>query len=80
MSHADPAREPLLELLTVITRVETLLNQARSRIGDIRYHLNAELWPVKDLDDLDHGHSTPVCRHAYPIGEFCPYCIETPEG
>lgn len=80
MTLTPEQREEAIDLLTRIGQAETLLVQARSRLGDIRYRLNALIWPVKDLDDLEQGHSTPTCRHNTPIGDYCQYCVETPEG
>lgn len=73
-------REAALELLTTIGQIETTLIRAHSQLADIRYRLNAMLFPVKNLDDIEKGHSAPECRHGYPIGTWCPYCAETPEG
>jgi hypothetical protein len=80
MNLTDAQRDQALELLTLVGAIETSLHRARSQLGDIRYRLNAILWPVKDLDDIDHGHGSPTCRHQTPIGDYCPYCTETPEG
>jgi hypothetical protein len=80
MELTPEQREEAMQLLTDIAQTETLLLQARSRIGDIRYRLNAMIWPVKDLDDIDRGHGIPTCRHETPIGDYCQYCAETPEG
>jgi len=76
----DKQRQQAIDLLTTIGQVETTLIRAHTQLADIRYRLNAFLWPVKNLDDIDRGHSSPVCRHEYPIGTWCPYCAETPEG
>jgi hypothetical protein len=80
MNLTDEQRDQALELLTLVGAIETSLHRARSQLADIRYRLNGILWPVKDLDDLERGHGTPTCRHATPIGDYCAYCAETPEG
>jgi len=76
----DKQRQQAIDLLTTIGQVETTLIRAHSQLADIRYRLNAFLWPVKNLDDIDRGHGTPECRHSTPIGDYCPFCAETPEG
>jgi hypothetical protein len=80
MTLNDEQRNQTLELLTFVGAIETSLLRARSQLADIRYRLNVMLWPVKDLDDIDRGHGSPTCRHETPIGDYCPYCTETPEG
>ena len=27
-----------------------------------------------------YHHGPPTCRHETPIGDYCQYCAETPEG
>jgi len=80
MTLNDEQRNQTLELLTFVGAIETSLLRARSQLADIRYRLNVMLYPVKDLDDIDRGHGSPTCRHETPIGDYCPYCTETPEG
>ncbi len=80
MSLTDDQRNQTLELLTLVGAIETSLLRAKSQLADIRYRLNVILWPVKDLDDVDRGYGKPSCRHDVPLGEYCPYCTETPEG
>lgn len=80
MTLSEEQRQQAIDLLTTIGQVETTLIRAHSHLADIRYRLNAFLWPPQNLDDLDRGHSTPICRHETPIGDYCAYCAETPEG
>lgn len=76
----DEQRARALELLNTIGQIDMALIRAHSQLADVRYKLNASLFPVKNLDDIDKGHGAPECRHKYPIGTWCPYCAETPEG
>lgn len=80
MTLNEEQRQRAIDLLTTIGQVEAVLIGAHTRLADIRYRLNALLWPPRNLDDLDRGHGTPTCRHETPIGDYCAYCTETPEG
>lgn len=78
MATDQPSIPPsiVLDLLTRVGALETALLRAQSQLHDMRYVLNSTAYPARDLDDLDRGHGTAVCRHETPIGDFCRWCAE----
>lgn len=50
--------------------VHSLILRLATHITQIRQH----------LDDLVHTPVQVTCRHQAPIGDYCAYCAETPEG
>ena len=66
--EVDSLREDTEKLHALAIRMATVITDIRDRVEELHQRLNA----VTDL--------SPLCRHDNPIGDYCAYCAETPEG
>lgn len=62
----DTIRNDLEALHSHAIRMAALITSLRDRLEELRYQSHNEL--------------APLCRHDNPIGDYCAYCAETPEG
>jgi len=62
----DALSEDFQTLHSLAIRMASIITSLRERLEELRY---------QSTNDL-----TPLCRHDNPIGDYCAYCAETPEG
>jgi hypothetical protein len=62
----DTLRDDLEALHSHAIRMAALITSLRGRLEELRYQ--------------SHNEHAPLCRHETPIGEFCRWCAESPEG
>lgn len=67
------------ELLTLLATVEVHLLRIVNAIGDLRTALNRANGTTFDGFDAIPP-TRNQCRHFVPVGDWCSYCAETPEG
>lgn len=85
MSNVQFPRKQAIELADLTVTIEDAMEKLAQAISTLRLYMLGGLDPdghhafvldgVRDLDT-----TAPVCRHGFPIGDFCQYCNETPEG
>ena len=76
--NLDQLHEELAAILVDIGVAQTLIVKLRSRLGDVHRRILGVIATPQTLDDLDPNPGE--CRHGTPIGDWCAYCNETPEG
>ena len=85
MSNVSFPRKQATELADLTVSIDDALEQLATLLASLRLYMLGGLDPdgmhgfvLEGVRDLDTNQ--PACRHATPVGDYCRWCAESPEG